>query len=194
MRQYPVRLDRFNNGWYRPGRSLFTCAAWFFFGLPLLRSSWVPFSSVRCWLLRVFGARVGNGVVIKPGVRVKYPWRLEIGEHAWVGEEVWIDNLEQVTIGAHACVSQGVYFCTGNHDWKDPAFSLIVKPITIEACAWVGARATLCPGVTVGEGAVVAVGGVVTKNVPLYEVHAGNPAVVVRIRQIPQGTPPKPPL
>jgi putative colanic acid biosynthesis acetyltransferase WcaF len=81
-------------------------------------------------------------------------------------------------------VSQGVYLCTGNHDWTDPAFGLVLKPITIDTCAWVGARATVCPGVTVGEGAVVAVGGVVARNVPPYEVHAGNPAVVVRVRRI----------
>ncbi|MBL8237041.1 MAG: colanic acid biosynthesis acetyltransferase WcaF [Bryobacterales bacterium] len=184
MAEYSVRLDRFDNSWYGAGRSSLVCAVWFFFGLPVLRSSWMPFSSVRCRLLRAFGARVGEGVVIKPGVRVKYPWRLALGDHAWVGEDAWIDNLEQVTIGAHACLSQGVYLCTGNHDWSDPAFGLIVKPITIAPCAWVGARATVCPGVTVGEGAVVAVGGVAGKNVPAYEVHAGNPASFVRDRQV----------
>ena len=187
MPEYRVRLDRFDNGWYRPGRSSLVCALWFFFGLPVLRSAWMPFSSVRCWLLRAFGARVGGGVVIKPGVRVKYPWRLEIGEHAWVGEDAWIDNLEQVTIGAHACVSQGVYLCTGNHDWSDPAFGLIVKPITIGDCAWVGARATVCPGVKVGEGAIVTAGGVAMKAVPPYEIHGGNPAEFVRTREIGPG-------
>ena len=161
-----------------------TCAVWFFFGLPVLRSAWIPFSSVRCWLLGAFGARIGDGVVIKPGVRVKYPWRLEIGAHAWVGEDAWIDNLEQVTIGAHACVSQGVYLCTGNHDWTDPAFGLSAKGITIGDCAWLGARVIVCPGVTVGEGAVVAAGGVAVKAVPTYEIHGGNPAMLVRKREI----------
>lgn len=112
MGEYPVRLDRFNNDWYRPGRPAWVCAAWFFLGLPLLRAGWMPLSGVRRRLLRLFGARIGArigaGVVIKPGVRVKYPWRLEVGEDAW------IDNLEQVTIGAHACVSQGVYPKSGS--------------------------------------------------------------------------------
>ena len=82
-----VRLDRFDNGWYQPGRSMAISAAWFWFGLPLVRSSWIPFSSVRVWLLRAFGATIGSGVVVKPGVRVKYPCvRLAIGVHAWVGE------------------------------------------------------------------------------------------------------------
>ena len=184
MSDYPVRLDRFDNGWYRPGRSPLVCAAWFFLGLPLLRSSWMPLSSVRRLLLRAFGARVGEGVVIKPGVRVKYPWRLEIGAHAWIGEDAWIDNLEHVTIGANACVSQGVYLCTGNHDWTDPNFGLIVKPITVGACAWVGARATVCPGVRIGEGAILTAGGVAMKEVLSYEIHGGNPAAFMRRREI----------
>jgi putative colanic acid biosynthesis acetyltransferase WcaF len=184
MSDYPVRLDRFDNSWYRPGRSSLVCAAWFFFGLPILRSSWMPLSSVRCSLLRAFGARIGAGVVIKPGVRVKYPWRLEIGDHAWIGEDAWIDNLDQVNIGAHACLSQGVYLCTGNHNWSDPAFGLIVKPIVIAPCAWIGARATICPGVTVGQAAIVTAGGVAMKPVPANEIHSGNPAVFVRKRGV----------
>lgn len=184
MPDYRVRLDQFDNRWYRPGRSSLVCAAWFFLGLPVLRSPWIPSSSVRRWILRVFGASVGQGVVIKPGVRVKYPWRLEIGDHAWIGEDAWIDNLEQITIGAHACVSQGVYLCTGNHDWADPAFGLIVKPIVIEPCAWVGARSTVCPGVRVGEGAIVTAGAVAMRAVPAYEIHGGNPAAFVRQRVV----------
>jgi len=184
MSEYRVRLDRYDNRWYRPGRSGLVCAAWFFLGLPILRSTWIPFSAVRVWLLRILGANIGDGVVIKPGVRVKYPWRLKVGDHAWIGEDAWIDNLEQVTIGAHACVSQGVYLCTGNHDWSDPAFGLIVKPIVIEDCSWVGARATVGPGVTVGEGAIVSAGGVAMKSVPRNEIHGGNPAVFVRKREV----------
>lgn len=183
-RDYPVRLDRFDNGWYRPGRPAVLTVLWFFFGLPLLRSAWMPFSALRCELLRLFGAQVGEGVVIKPGVRVKYPWRLEIGANTWLGEDAWIDNLEQVTIGPHACLSQGVYLCTGNHDWTDPAFGLIVKPIHVGACAWIGARAMLCPGVTVEEGGVVAAGAIAVKNVPAFEIHSGNPASFVRRRKL----------
>ena len=179
-----VRLDRFDNGWYKPGRSMAISAAWFWFGLPLVRSSWIPFSAVRIWLLRAFGAAIGAGVVVKPGVRVKYPWRLAIGEHAWVGEDAWIDNLEQVTIGAHACISQGAYLCTGNHDWSDPEFGLIVKPIVVEACAWVGARAVVCPGITIQEGAIITAGGVAMRSVPRYEIHGGNPAVFMRKREM----------
>jgi len=175
-------LSRFDNGWYSAGRPALVCALWFFCGLPLLRSAIIPFSGFRRLLLQVFGARVGCRVVIKPGVRVKHPWLLSIGDHSWLGEDCWIDNLTEVSIGPNACVSQGAYLCTGNHDWSDPAFGLIVKPISIGAGAWVGAKALIAPGVSLGEGAVAAAGSVVTHSIPAYEVHGGNPAQFVKTR------------
>lgn len=184
-----VRLSTFCNDWYRPGRSRLWQAAWFFAGLPLLRSAVIPSSAFRRGLLRFFGARVGNGVVIKPGVRVKYPWRLVVGDDCWLGEDCWIDNLADVALGHDACLSQGSYLCTGNHDWSDAAFGLMAQPIRIEAGAWIGARSVVCPGVTVGEGAIAAAGSVVNRNVPAHEIHAGNPAIFVRRRRL-RGTPP----
>ena len=135
-------------------------------------------------LLRAFGARVGRKVVIKPGVRVKYPWLLEVGDHSWLGEDCWIDNLAAVKIGCNVCISQGAYLCTGNHDWSDPAFGLVVKPITLRDGAWVGARAVIAPGVEIGECGVAAAGSVVTKEIAPYEIHAGNPARFVRRRVV----------
>ena len=181
----PVDLSRFNNSWYRPGRSKLTQAAWFFLGLPILRSSMIPSSGLRVRLLRLFGASIGTGVVIKPGVRIKYPWLLTIGNHSWLGEDCWIDNLAPVRIGSNACLSQGSYLCTGNHDWSDPAFGLIVKPITLADGSWVGAKAVICPGVDLGVEAIAAAGSVVVKSIPAGEIHAGNPAEFVRRRELP---------
>ena len=184
-----VDLSRFNNRWYNPGRSLVVRSLWFFLALPVLRSSWIPSSALRVCLLRVFGASVGSGVVVKPGVRVKHPWMLTIGENAWLGEDCWIDNLAPVSIGDSACLSQGCYVCTGNHDWSDSAFGLIVKPVEIGAGAWVGARALIAPGVILENGAVAAAGSVVTRSIPALEIHAGNPASFVRHRTMaPSGT------
>ena len=180
----PVRLQNFDSSWYQPGRSLLYQLAWFFLGLPLLKSSLLPFSSFRVRLLRLFGATVGEGVVIKPGVRVKYPWRLTIGNHCWLGEDCWIDNLADVRLGNNVCVSQGAYFCTGNHDWTDPSFSLLVKPIVLHDGSWAGAKTVLAPGVVLGECAIVAAGSVVTKDIPPFEIHGGNPAVFVKQRRI----------
>lgn len=180
----PVRLRQFDNSWYQPGRSLVWQLGWFFIGLPLLRSSLIPSSSFRVWLLRLFGAGIGAGVVIKPGVRVKYPWLLTIGEDSWLGEDCWIDNLTEVRIGRNVCVSQGAYFCTGNHDWTDISFGLIVKPIVLQDGSWAGAKSVLAPGVTLGECAIASAGAVVTKDIPPYEIHAGNPAAFVKRRRV----------
>ena len=152
-----------------------------------MRCPVIPFSSFRTWILRVFGARIEEGVVIKPGVRVKYPWLLSVGRHSWIGENCWIDNVAPVEIGNNVCISQGAYLCTGNHDWSDPRFGLSVKAIKLGDGSWVGARALICPGVALGECAVAAAGSVVTGNIPDYEIHAGNPAKFVRVRNI-EGT------
>jgi putative colanic acid biosynthesis acetyltransferase WcaF len=182
MRQPDLSL--FDNSWYSSGRSLPVEALWFFFGLPFLRCRLLTSSYVRSCILRLFGASVGRGVVLKPGVRVKNPWLLSIGANSWIGEDAWIDNLVPVTIGANVCVSQGAYLCTGNHDWSDPAFGLRTRPIVLEDGSWVGARAVVCPGVKIEKCGVAAAGSVVTNSIPAYEIHAGNPARFIRRREI----------
>ena len=179
-----VSLAAFDNDWYRPGRSRLMQALWFFVGLPLLRSPLLPLSSFRCALLRIFGARIRRGTVIKPGVRVKYPWLFGAGDQCWIGEDCWIDNMAPVTLGSNVCISQGAYLCTGNHDWSDPAFGLMVDAIEIRDGAWVGAKAVLAPGVDIGECAVVVAGSVITQDIPPFEIHGGNPAKFLRRREI----------
>jgi putative colanic acid biosynthesis acetyltransferase WcaF len=177
-------LAAFDNRTYQPGRPLMAQIAWFVFGLPLLRCSVIPSSGLRLRLLRLFGAKIGNGVVIKPGVRVKYPWRLTVGDHTWLGEDCWIDNVADVRIGAQCCVSQGAYLCTGNHDWSDPLFRLVLGPIVLEDGAWVGARAMVCPGVRMGKLSILTAGGVAVRDLPEREIHAGNPASFLRTRPL----------
>ncbi len=184
-----VTLRQYDNSWYSPGRSRLWTAAWFFLGLPVLRFSLLPSSGVRVRLLRLFGARIGARVVIKPGVHVKYPWHLTVGDDCWIGEGCWIDNLTTVRLAGNVCLSQGAYLCTGNHDWKDPAFGLIVAPIALGEGAWAGARSVLMPGVVLGTGAVAGAGSVVSKSIPDFEIHAGNPACF-RKRRVLRGTEP----
>jgi len=150
-----MRLDLFTNTTFERGAPRWKELVWMIVQAWLF-GSWLPGSGWRCRLLRVFGARIGQGVVIKPSVSVKFPWRLTIGDHCWIGERVWIDNLDFVTIGAHSCVSQGAYFCTGSHDWTDLRFALITRPITVGTGCWVGARASLAPGCVLLDGAVLA--------------------------------------
>jgi putative colanic acid biosynthesis acetyltransferase WcaF len=113
---------------------------------------------------------------------VKYPWRLAIGDHVWIGEDAWIDNLENVTISSHACLSQGVYLCTGNHDWKTPTFDYRLGGISIGQGAWVGAKSVVCPGVQVKDYAILTAGSVATRSLRASQVYCGNPATYVKDR------------
>jgi putative colanic acid biosynthesis acetyltransferase WcaF len=179
-----VDLTKTSNRGYDPGRSFFARGIWFIveslvFSNPLV----VPYPFKR-WLLRTFGAEVGEGVIIKPRVRIKYPWHLSIGNHAWIGEASWIDNFVRVRIGDHACISQGAYLCTGNHDWSHPGMPLMVAPVTVEDGAWVGAFARVGPGVTVGSEAVLTLASVLLADAEQRGVYTGNPATWVRERRI----------
>ena len=182
-----VNLAIYDNSWYSPGRSLAWRTLWMFLGQPLFHSTWFASSAARVALLRIFGARIGQHVVIRQHVTVKYPWHLVIGDHCWIGERAWIDNLTEVRLGSSVCISQGAYLCTGNHDWTDPAFGLKIAPIELEQGSWAGAKCLLLPGVHLGEGAVVGAGSVVSGPVPAFHIVAGNPASFVKERTIANG-------
>jgi putative colanic acid biosynthesis acetyltransferase WcaF len=185
-----VHLRQYQNSWYQPGRSMVWRALWMFLGQPLFRSIWFPSSNLRCRLLRLFGAQIGKRVVIRQGVIVKYPWHLIVGNDCWIGEQVWIDNLTTVRLGSDVCLSQGVYLCTGNHDWSDPAFGLRVSGIEIKDGGWAGAKSILMPGSGLGEAAICAAGSVVSGTISAYQIVAGNPASLVRTRMIREAEPP----
>lgn len=156
---------------------------WYQFS-PVFVNSRFPFSGFKVFLLRLFGAKIGRGVVIKPNVNVKYPWNLEVGDHSWLGENVWIDNLAAVRIGSNCCVSQGGFLLTGNHDFTKTSFDLIVRPIVLEDGAWVGAKSIVCPGVTLKSHAILTVGSVATYDLDAWSIYQGNPAVKVRDRKV----------
>ena len=119
-----MRLDKYTVGDYSPGAPLWKQVAWYYLGSPLVSSYWILSYDFKCWVLRCFGAQMGHGIFVKQGLRVKFPWRLAVGDFAWLGENCWIDNVAMVTIGSNACISQDVYLCTGNHDWSSPTFEL----------------------------------------------------------------------
>jgi putative colanic acid biosynthesis acetyltransferase WcaF len=144
----------------QPGRA--TRAAWYLVDVLVFRSALVGLlpSAAKAALLRAFGARVGRGLVCKPRVAIKAPWFLDLGDHVWLGEGVWIDNHCRVTIGSNVCVSQGCYLGTGNHDWNDPGFAFFCEPITLGDGVWVTAFQRLPPGLEVpAHHAVVGYGG-----------------------------------
>jgi len=176
-----MRLDKFDNSDFKRGRSGLVEACWRVFE-GLLLNSWLPGSAWRVALLRAYGASIGAGVTIKPHVRVKFPWKLTIGDHSWVGESVWIDNLEQVSIGAHCCISQGAYLCTGSHRWDRQTFDLETRPIMIADQCWVGAMAKIAPGVVMAEGAVLTMNSVAVNELTAWHIHSGQPAIPIKPR------------
>jgi putative colanic acid biosynthesis acetyltransferase WcaF len=137
----------------------------------------------RRFLLRLFGAEIGSGVLLRPTVRVTYPWKLQIGDGSWIGDHVELYTLDRIRIGAHAVVSQGAYLCTGTHDHKSLDFAMKTSPIMISDEAWVAAGSFVYPGVTIGTGAVVAARSVVMSDVAEAMIVAGQPAVVVGRRR-----------
>ena len=157
------------------GRPFWVEALWYTLKCLLFLPAWPVPSKLKCAILRFFGAKVGRGVVIKPRVNIHLPWKLAIGDFTWIGEEVFILNLEPVTIGAHCCISQRAFLCTGNHDYRRLDMPYRNQPIRIEDGAWVGAQVFVAPGVTVGSEAVVLAGSVVAGNVVPGMVCSGNP-------------------
>jgi putative colanic acid biosynthesis acetyltransferase WcaF len=179
-----MQLNQYTLGTYSIGANIFLQVLWYYGGAPLVRSHLITSSGFKCWILRLFGAKVGEGVRVKPGVRVKFPWRLVVGDFVWLGENCWIDNLAMVTIGNNSCISQGVYICTGNHDWNDPAFGLKDAPVQVGVGCWLAARATIGPGVKVGDGAVLGLGGVASRSLEPMTIYGGNPAEYIKVRKI----------
>jgi putative colanic acid biosynthesis acetyltransferase WcaF len=174
-------LSSFNNSWYKPGNPV-KRGLWYVCNILFFTNRWFPFSSAKKGILKLFGAKIGKGVVIKPHVNIKYPWKLRIGDYTWIGEGVWIDNLDMVSIGKNCCLSQGAFLLCGNHDYKKTSFDLILGEITLEDGAWIGAKSIVCPGVRVGSHAVLSVNSVATKDLLPYSVYSGNPATFVRER------------
>jgi putative colanic acid biosynthesis acetyltransferase WcaF len=176
-----TKLSDFNNDWYKPGSKLKTIV-WFILNSVFL-NNYLPIPvRVKIWVLQMFGAKIGKNVMIKPAVNIKYPWFLEIGDHTWIGEKVWIDNLAKVSIGSNVCISQGALLLTGNHDYKKSTFDLTAEPIIIEKGAWIGAKSVVGPGVKCMSHSVLSVGSIATKNLEAYSIYQGNPATIVRKR------------
>jgi putative colanic acid biosynthesis acetyltransferase WcaF len=158
-------LASFTGRGYEKGRGKISQALWFASMNLVFRSWWCP-RSWRPRLLRMFGATVGDRVLIRHGVRVLWPWKLTIGDDCWIGEGVWLLNLEPVTLGDDVCLSQEVFLCTGSHDRKSPTFEYDNAPISVGDGAWIAAQALVLRGTRIGKGAVVGARAVVARDVP----------------------------
>jgi putative colanic acid biosynthesis acetyltransferase WcaF len=172
-----VDLSIYDNSDFDRGASGWKEAAWLLVRCLFFQNPFPWPSELRVGLLRAFGANIGQGVVIRANVNISFPWRLTVGNHVWVGEDVGILSLAQVTIGSNVCISQRAYLCTGSHDFRREDFKLRVAPITVRDGSWIAACSFVGPGVEIGPSAVVSAGSVVFKDVPANAIVRGNPAV-----------------
>jgi putative colanic acid biosynthesis acetyltransferase WcaF len=180
-------LTKYNNDWYKQSnltRGFLISAIWYIVNSLFINSYLLIPSSIKKSLLKLFGAKIGKNVTMKPNINIKYPWNLEIGDNVWLGEESWIDSLGKIKIGDNCCLSQGAMLLSGNHDYRQVTFDLIVKDIVLEEGVWIGAKSLVCGGVTCHSHSVLSVNSVATKSLDAYGVYQGNPALLVRQREI----------
>lgn len=177
-------LGSFDPSIHDRGASSLKFAVWTVISNIVFRNSFVALSSFKVTLLRVFGARIGDGVVIKPNVSIRYPWKLAIGNNCWIGEAVWIENVANVTVGDNVCLSQNAFILAGSHDHTKTSFDENSKPIIISNGVWLGARTVVCSGVTCHTNSILSVNSVATRDLDSNSIYMGNPAVFVKKRII----------
>ena len=149
----------------------------------LFRTSPRPMHAWRALLLRLFGAKLGPGCHIYPKARIWAPWLLQCEDVVAIADDAIIYNPSMVILGSHSTISQQAYLCGATHDYDDPRFPMISKPITLGAYSWVCARATVQMGVTLGEGSVLGLGAIATRDLEPWGIYAGIPARKVKDRK-----------
>jgi len=177
-----MNLKVFQNSEFDRGAGKWVEVAWYICR-SLLFASWFPVpSGLKTACLRWFGAKIGRGVVIRSRVNITFPWKLTIGDHAWIGDEVFILSLDHVTIGSNVCISQRAFLCTGSHEFSKPTFDLITRPIVIEDGCWIGAQSFIGPGVRFGVSSRSLAGSVVIQEVLSNTTVGGVPAVAKSLK------------
>ncbi|MBX2985792.1 MAG: WcaF family extracellular polysaccharide biosynthesis acetyltransferase [Bacteroidia bacterium] len=184
MSQKQTQLKDYQNKDFERGRSLLITFIWYAVSNIFINSYLFPSYTLKRFLLRLFGAEIGIGVLVKPKVNIKYPWKLKIGNHVWIGENVWIDNLDKITIGNNVCISQGAMLICGNHNYKKSEFDLTTKPIVLEEGVWLGAKSIVSGGVTCKSHSVLSIASVASSDLAPYSIYRGNPAIKIKDRNI----------
>ncbi|HAC63680.1 MAG TPA: colanic acid biosynthesis acetyltransferase WcaF [Cyanothece sp. UBA12306] len=170
-----VDLHQYDQSWFDRGRPGWYVLFWWLVQAIAFPLSLHQANSFRCWLLRLFGAKIGDGVVIRPTARFTYPWKVEIGDYSWIGDDVVFYSLDHLTIGRQCVVSQKCYLCTGSHDLQDPTFGLMVAPIEIGNGVWIAADCFVAPGVRIGANGVIGARSSVFSDIPESQVAWGTP-------------------
>lgn len=182
MKNQVQDLSRFSLPARFRGASALKVQLWWMIDCTLFRLSPQFAYAFRRTLLRLFGAKIGKSVLIRPTVRVTYPWKVEIGDFSWIGDDVTLYSLGPITIGRNAVISQKSYLCAGDHDYTQPTFPIRSHPIQIEDEAWISTDVFIAPGVTVGRGTVIGARSSVFSDMPPYWLCHGTPCKPVRER------------
>ena len=177
-----IRKQDFNNFWYNKTIPKKKFYSWYLFNIIVFSNPFIVSYWLKKIVLKLHGAKIGKRFIIKPGVKIKYPWNLECGNYVSIGEDVWIDNLEKVKLSDQVTISQGAYLFTGNHNYKKVSFDLIVKPIIVEYGVWIGAKTIICPGIKLNSHSIITAGSVLTKSTEPYTIYQGNPAIEIKKR------------
>lgn len=179
-----VNLAIFTTGEFSRGSSFLKEFLWLVIRQVLFLSCPLGLYALKRFILRLFGAQIGYGVVIKPGAKITFPWKLSIGDNSWLGEDCWLLNLANITVGKNVCISQRTFLCTGSHDYTRRSFDLITRPIIVFDGAWITANCFIGPGVTVGSHAVLTAGSVASTDLDAYAIYQGIPARKIKDRQL----------
>lgn len=170
-----VDLRKYDQSWYDRGKPGWFVLLWWFVQAVTFPLTPQPLYGVRRLILRLFGGKVGKGVLIRPTARFTYPWKIAIGDYSWIGDDVVLYSLDRIEIGQHCVISQKSYLCTGSHDIQDPTFGLKTASIRIGNGAWVAADCFIAPGVDVGANAVIGARSSVFEDMPAGQVCLGTP-------------------
>jgi putative colanic acid biosynthesis acetyltransferase WcaF len=176
------RLDRFKLPPGFRGRSAVAVQFWWLVQALLVKPLPQILYPLRRLLLRAFGARLGPGVRIRPGVEITYPWKVTIGANCWIGDDVTLYSLGAISIGADSVISQKVYICAADHDYSDVTFPIRERPVTIGQQVWIASDAWVGPGVSIGDGAVVGARSTVTRDLPAGMICVGSPCKPLKAR------------
>jgi len=164
------------------GRSAITVQLWWLIQPTLFAMSPQFMYGWRRFLLRCFGAKIGKKVIVRPSVRITYPWKLSIGDFSWIGDHAELYTLGEIEIGSNVVISQKCYLCAASHDYQTPSFDIYAKKITIEDEAWLATDVFVAPGITIAKGAVIGARSTVLSNMPKGMVCVGYPAKPIKPR------------
>lgn len=162
------------------GKNAFIVQLWWLVDVMLFRPSPQLMYKWRAFILRLFGARIGRNVIIRPSVRITYPWKVDIGDYSWIGDDVVLYSLGEITIGSNTIISQKSYLCTGGHDYNSTSFDIYSKPIFIGDSVWIATDVFVAPGVVINNEVVVGARSSVFKNLDKAGLYLGTPAVLVK--------------